>query len=73
MNRVFEHLKKHYLLHEKKNFTTPTPDVVLNFPQLHLHKILHSLGPFYDAEIAAENYLVLRTNKATALTITFTH
>lgn len=63
MNRVFETLKKHYLLHEKKNFITPTPNVVLNFLELHLHEILQSLGPFYDAEIAAESYLVLGTIK----------
>jgi len=66
-------LKKHYLLHEKENLITPTPNVVLNFLQLHLHEILHSLGPFYDAEIAAENNLVLGTIKVAALTITFTH
>lgn len=40
------------LFHEEKNLVPPAPYIVLNFLQLHLHKVLHHLRPFYDTKRA---------------------
>lgn len=42
------------LFHEKENLVAPAPDVVLNFLQLHLNKVLYRLWPFYDTKSAEE-------------------
>lgn len=46
-----------HLFHEEKDFIPSTPYVILDFLHLHLNKILNSIWPFYNAEIAAENKL----------------
>lgn len=50
------HIYTRHLFHQKENFVTAAPDVVLNLLWLHLNKVLYSLWAFNYAKTVEENF-----------------